>query len=105
MQNSSFSKLEQWNYNSVMTTGNLRRFAEALLNGIIPSRNPVALREAKLFGFLCICFLSGAVTAAVTTIKMHNYALFIPSTALSIAFLICWRGQNELPPKTILSNY
>jgi uncharacterized membrane protein YoaK (UPF0700 family) len=94
MQNSSFNKLEQWSYNSVMTTGNLRRFAEALFSSSIPKANPKALREAKLFGLVCICFLMGAVIAALTTIKLNNYALLIPVTTLSSAFVICWRRQH-----------
>jgi len=94
MQNSSFTKLEQWTYNSVMTTGNLRRFAEAFFRGTMPSRNPVALREARLFGFVCVCFLAGAILAALTTKPMHDYALFIPAGTLLIAFVICWRRQK-----------
>lgn len=94
MQNSSFTKLEQWTYNSVMTTGNLRRFAEAFFRGTMPARNPVALREARLFGFVCVCFLAGAILAALTTKRMHDYALFIPAGTLLIAFIICWRRQK-----------
>jgi uncharacterized membrane protein YoaK (UPF0700 family) len=94
MQNSSFTKLELWTYNSVMTTGNLRRFAEAFFRGTIPERNPVALREARLFGLVCICFLAGAIIAALTTPKMHDYALFIPAGTLLVAFIICWRRQK-----------
>jgi len=94
MQNSSFTKLEQWTYNSVMTTGNLRRFAEAFFRGTMPERKPVALREARLFGFVCICFLAGAILAALTTKRMHDYALFIPAGTLLIAFIICWRRQK-----------
>lgn len=94
MQNSSFSKLEQWNYNSVMTTGNLRRFAEALLSGIVPPARPNAFRDARLFGLLCLCFLIGSVIAALITEKLHNYALLVPLAVLSSAFVICWRRQN-----------
>lgn len=94
LQNSSFNKLEDWNYNSVMTTGNLRRFAEALLSGIVPPGNPNAFREARLFGLLCLCFLLGAIIASLTTERLQNYALLVPLTVISSAFLICWRRQN-----------
>ncbi|MEN0054707.1 MAG: YoaK family protein [Mucilaginibacter sp.] len=94
MQNSSFTKLELWAYNSVMTTGNLRRFAEAFFRGTMPARDPIALREARLFGFVCLCFLAGAVLAALTTPKLHDLALFIPAGTLFIAFVICWRRQE-----------
>jgi uncharacterized membrane protein YoaK (UPF0700 family) len=93
MQNSSFTKLEQWSYNSVMTTGNLRRFAEAIFSSSIPKVNPKAIREAKLFGLVCICFLAGSIIAALTTGKLHNCALLIPVSTLVSAFIICWRRQ------------
>jgi uncharacterized membrane protein YoaK (UPF0700 family) len=94
MQNSSFTKLELWTYNSVMTTGNLRRFAEAFFRGTMPAHDPVALREARLFGFVCLCFLAGAILAALATPKLHDYSLFIPAGTLFIAFVICWRRQE-----------
>lgn len=94
MQNSNFTKLEKWTYNSVMTTGNLRRFAEAFFRGTMPAHNPMALREAKLFGFICCCFLAGAILAALTTLWLHDFALQIPAGLLIIAFVICWRRQK-----------
>jgi uncharacterized membrane protein YoaK (UPF0700 family) len=94
MQNSSFTKLEGWTYNSVMTTGNLRHFAEALFKGTIPGFNAIALREARLFGIICTCFLAGAILAALTTLKMHDYALTIPAGLLLLAFVVCWRRQK-----------
>lgn len=94
MQNSSFTRLESWTYNSVMTTGNLRRFGEAFFKGTMPSYDPVSLREARLFGMVCLSFLTGAILGALTTLKLHNYALFIPAGLLAIAFAICWRRQK-----------
>lgn len=94
MQNSCFTRLEGWTYNSVMTTGNLRRFAEAFFRGTMPVWDAVALREARLFGVVCLCFLAGAVLAALTTTPLHDHALLIPAVVLFIAFIICWRRQK-----------
>ncbi|WP_184543925.1 YoaK family protein [Mucilaginibacter sp. FT3.2] len=94
MQNSSFTRLEGWTYNSVMTTGNLRRFAEAFFRGTMPAYDPVALREARLFGLVCVCFLAGAVLAALTTVPLQDHALLIPAVILFVAFIICWRRQK-----------
>ena len=94
IQNSSFTKLEQYAYNSVVATGNLRHAAEAFFKGTMPARDSVALSEARLFGLVCLFFFVGGVIAAFVTPKLHNYALFIPSGILSIAFIICWRRQE-----------
>jgi uncharacterized membrane protein YoaK (UPF0700 family) len=94
MQNSSFTRLESWTYNSVMTTGNLRRFSEAFFRGTMPGYDRAALREARLFGLVCLSFLAGAILAALTTLKLHDHALFIPASLLIIAFAICWRRQK-----------
>ncbi len=50
LQNSGFTRLEGWTYNSVMTTGNLRRCAETLFEGMAVHGNPFAFREARVFG-------------------------------------------------------
>jgi uncharacterized membrane protein YoaK (UPF0700 family) len=93
MQNSSFTRVQSWDYNSVMTTGNLRCFAEAFYKGIMPKIDRASLREAWIFGFICLCFLTGAVVAALIS-KMHDNGLFIPVGLLATAFIICWRRQK-----------
>ncbi len=90
MQNSSFTKIESWTYNSVMTTGNLRHFAETLFGGLIPVRDGKALREAGIFGAVCGCFFAGALVGAIVTPHMHNGAVWLPIGALSAAFYLCW---------------
>jgi uncharacterized membrane protein YoaK (UPF0700 family) len=94
MQNSSFTRLQSWDYNSVMTTGNLRRFAEAFYKGIMPKIDRASLREAWIFAFICLCFLTGALVAALTTTTLHDNGLFIPVGMLITAFIICWKRQK-----------
>ncbi|MEZ0232661.1 MAG: YoaK family protein [Methylophilaceae bacterium] len=94
MQNSSFTHIESLPYNSVMTTGNLRRSIEALFKGTVGPRNPLAFREAKLFGLICLCFLLGALIGAFATIRLHNAALFIPVCILVAALLLLWPNRK-----------
>ena len=98
MQNSSFTLLETWTYNSVMTTGNLRRFAEALFGGILPIHDPAQLRQARHFGLICLCFFAGAIFGGLTTARWHNYALWIPVIFLAAAFFLCFPRPS--PPKS-----
>jgi uncharacterized membrane protein YoaK (UPF0700 family) len=100
MQNSSFTRLESFTYNSVMTTGNLRRFAEAFFRGTMPKHDSVALREARLFGLVCLSFLIGAAIGALCTNYLYNKALWAPTGMLMLAFYFCMKhGKNSGEPQ------
>ncbi|MGY1489372.1 YoaK family protein [Methylobacillus pratensis] len=89
MQNSSFTHIGSSPYNSVMTTGNLRRSIESLFKGITHKMDRAALHEARVFGLVCLCFLLGAVLGGICTLSMDNLALLVPVLMLSAAFGIC----------------
>jgi uncharacterized membrane protein YoaK (UPF0700 family) len=91
LQNSSFTRVRNWPYNSVMTTGNLRRFAEGLFTGTVPRLDPEILEQAWVFGSIIVCFLAGAFIGGLTTDRLHNAALAIPVMVLCFAFWRCWR--------------
>jgi len=100
LQNSSFTKVRNWSYNSVMTTGNLRRFAEGLFTGSVPKRDPEILERTRIFGAIILCFLAGAFIGGLTTGRLHNAALAIPVMMLGLTFQRCWRVDQ---PQTAAS--
>jgi uncharacterized membrane protein YoaK (UPF0700 family) len=87
LQTTSFDRLDAWPYTSVMTTGNLRHFAQAALAGCIPRRDPAAQRQARLFGAICLCFLAGAGAGALATLRLPAWALLVPLALLAAALL------------------
>jgi len=92
VQNTSFQQLESWNYNSVMTTGNLRRFAESLYAGTIGHKQRTVPRETRLFGLICLAFFVGAGIGALATPHLHNMALWLPIAVLLAALGLCARN-------------
>lgn len=94
LQNSSFTKVEAWSYNSVMTTGNLRRCAESLFAGTIPRFDPGAVRQARVFATICGAFLIGALLGAWVTPLLGNPTLWIAAAILVIALILCWWRPN-----------
>ena len=93
LQNSSFTHVRDWSYNSVVTTGNLRRLAESLFSGTVPRRNALALQQARVFAAICFCFLIGAVMGGTSTPHLGNAALFVPVGVL-VGALVCCRPRG-----------
>ncbi len=92
LQNSSFTKLEDLTYNSVMTTANLRRFAESFYE-FSASRNPESKKGIKLFGLICLSFLAGAIVGGIATVHWHNEALWIAILSLIFALALVWERK------------
>jgi uncharacterized membrane protein YoaK (UPF0700 family) len=95
LQSSSFTRVRDWSYNSVVTTGNLRRFAEQLFAGMVPRRNPEILGQAGVFGAICLAFLVGALAGGLTNGGLHNAALSIPVLVLIGVLWRCWRTYPQ----------
>ncbi|WCM22342.1 DUF1275 domain-containing protein [Paraburkholderia bryophila] len=86
LQTLSFTHLENLTYTSVMTTGNLRRGAKRLLEGLIPHYDGAALRDAMLLGMASFSFFAGAVIGGFSTGSLHDHALWIAVLLLVGAF-------------------
>lgn len=87
LQTTSFTKVNGWNYSSVMTTGNLRQSVEALLAGLSHPKDPKELQKAQVFGALCISFGTGAALGAFLTLNIGVIALAIPIILLIIVLI------------------
>ena len=97
LQNSSFPTVEDWSYNSVMTTGNLRRFADGLYLAFQTGQRDEGLKQARAFGLVCAHFLLGAIAGAVCTPRLGNIALLIPAALLTLVLLRIYRGLRDMP--------
>jgi len=93
-QSSSFAKVGPWGYSSVMTTGNLRRMAEALFEGLTPPRDPTALAQCGTFAAVCGCFALGAAAGALATAHLGNAAVAIAILPLLAALALCLRRPS-----------
>ena len=89
LQNSSFTRVRAWSYNSVVTTGNLRRFAELLFTGAVPRPDPEVLEQSGVFCAICLSFLAGTLIGGLTTGWLHNGALAIPIVMMAFVLWHC----------------
>jgi uncharacterized membrane protein YoaK (UPF0700 family) len=97
LQTSTFTHLEALTYASVMTTGNLRRFAGDLFDAMVERCDPAALRHATLFGTISLSFLAGALLGGFVTDRAPAAALWVPAVLLVAALLrMLWlAGQDR----------
>jgi uncharacterized membrane protein YoaK (UPF0700 family) len=87
LQTLSFTHVETLTYTSVMTTGNLRRAAKKLMEGLIPTYDRTALHDASLLGMASFCFFAGAVIGGLATRILHAGALWLAVLLLIAALL------------------
>lgn len=95
LQNSSFPKVRDRAYNSVMTTGNLRQFADGLFLIFQPGQRREGLEQATIFGMICFHFLLGAILGAICTPRMGNLALLVPALLLTLILLRIYAGLRR----------
>jgi uncharacterized membrane protein YoaK (UPF0700 family) len=91
LQSSSFPKVEGALYSSVMTTGNLRRAAEALFAGVTGRGEAGSSRLAAVFATVCVTFALGAALGAFCTARLANVAVVVP-IGLLLGALVLVRG-------------
>ena len=87
MQISTFNKLDKWNYNSTVTTGNLRTATQAAYSAIV-ERDQEAKNQFKEFISIILCFLLGALTGTYLTMHIGDRAIWIASALLIISILL-----------------
>ena len=95
LQNTSFSAVGSWSFNTAMTTGNLRTAVSGLVlwrMGRDPAENR---RKAAALGSICLAFFLGAVTGGVGTRWDNRHALWPCVGIVAIGFLFTWRERGR----------
>ncbi|MHB2168952.1 YoaK family protein [Alsobacter sp. R-9] len=97
MQTTSFAKVEGRAFSSVMTTGNLSRFAEALYARSCGDSSRANVRQSVVFGTIVACFAAGAAIGAALTDLHGNVSLVVPILLLSVVLILCFRERLVRP--------
>jgi len=82
LQSSTFGKVGEWNYNSTMTTGNLRIFGQAMFQRVFGDRSAEPGEKARIFAAISTAFLVGATIGGLCTAAFDNRALWIVDLVL-----------------------
>ena len=84
VQVSMFRTLIKWQYNTTMTTGNLRTAAQALFVALADRDAEAALR-ARAFGIILLAFTTGAVLGGACSLWLGVRAVWVAAGCLTIA--------------------
>jgi uncharacterized membrane protein YoaK (UPF0700 family) len=82
LQNTSFSNIGPWQFNSAMTTSNLRNAVSGWVQLARGETDPKLLGEAIVGSVILLCFAAGAVLGGVCTLRLPAHAL-LPSLLLA----------------------
>ena len=102
LQNTSFSKLGPWSFNSAMTTGNLRNATSGSVlwvGGRDPEKNRA---EAVALGLICLSFLVGALSGGTYTRLDRTHALGPCAGFVAIGALLTWKERTRRIRKLIV---
>ena len=92
LQIGTFNKLENWSYNSTITTGNLRTASSAFYVGYI-GKDPEAKRKFNCFAAIILSFISGALLGTFSSVHLGHGAVWIPS-AIILATVLLYRKRE-----------
>ncbi|MGD0633574.1 MAG: YoaK family protein [Beijerinckiaceae bacterium] len=96
MQNTSFRNIGTRTYNSVIMTGNLQSFSNALALGVWPGDR--AAREQVLdLGLVIASFVLGAALGAYVTPRFQNFATLVPAILLLALAAALFRSPDSRP--------
>jgi uncharacterized membrane protein YoaK (UPF0700 family) len=98
LQATAFTRIETFDFTSVTTSANLRRFAEGFMASVVFDEEGRFRRQWRFFLIVCLCFIAGAFMGAIATARWGNPAVWLPVATLSLAFALClsWR-KTTLP--------
>jgi uncharacterized membrane protein YoaK (UPF0700 family) len=95
LQISTFNKVEDWAYNSTMTTGNLRTAAESAYALFIEhNQEEKTKKQFKDFSLIILSFIFGALAGTFFTLYLGNISIWIAGGVLFIALVFYHRDKG-----------
>jgi uncharacterized membrane protein YoaK (UPF0700 family) len=84
LQNTSFSNIGPWQFNSAMTTSNLRNAVSGWMQLAMGDTDPKVWGEAIVGSVILLCFVAGALLGGVCTLRLPACTL-LPVVVLAAA--------------------
>jgi uncharacterized membrane protein YoaK (UPF0700 family) len=95
LQNTSFSNIGPWQFNSAMTTSNLRNAVSGSVELALGERDPKLRGEAIVGSLILLCFAAGALFGGVCTLHLVAYPLLPAVVLAAIGMLLTMRERER----------
>jgi len=95
LQNTSFNRIGAWEFNSAMTTGNLRIATASLILWIVGRGTMENRSQAIALGLICLSFLVGGLCGGAYTRLEPENALVPCVTVVAAGFMLTWRERRR----------
>jgi len=102
VQVSTFRTLIRWQYNTTMTTGNLRTAAQAAFVAVL-DRDPDAWLRGRAFGLVILAFMLGGMLGALLTIQLGERAAWVAVLLLAVALWMFIADHWPAVRRTVVS--
>lgn len=94
LQNTSFSNIGPWQFNSAMTTSNLRSAVSGWVQVALGETDPKVWGEAIVGSVILLCFAAGALLGGACTPRLLAYPL-LPAVMLAAAGTLLTMRERE----------
>ncbi|WP_019244084.1 MULTISPECIES: YoaK family protein [Bacillus] len=94
LQIATFNKLENWSYNSTITTGNLRTAAQASYAAFV-EHDPESMRKFKGFTAIILSFICGALIGTLSSTYLGNTSIWIAAGIILITVILYHRSIEK----------
>ncbi|MFS0784718.1 YoaK family protein [Bacillus sp. 1P06AnD] len=95
LQIATFNKLENWSYNSTITTGNLRTAAQASYGAFV-EHNKEAMRKFKAFSGIILSFIAGALIGTFFSTYMGKTSIWIAAGIILLTVILYQRSKTNM---------
>ncbi|WP_050614147.1 YoaK family protein [Bacillus testis] len=95
LQIATFNKLENWSYNSTITTGNLRTAAQASYAAFV-EHDPESMRKFKGFAAIILSFIGGALLGTFSSTYLGNRAIWIAAGIILLTVFLYQKSKENM---------
>lgn len=94
LQLATFNKLGNWNYNSTITTGNLRTASQAFYAAFV-KHDSENMKKFKGFAAIILSFIAGALIGTLATTPLEDKSIWVAAGIILVTFILYNKDKEQ----------